>query len=299
MSEHVARNENVPITLISGYLGAGKTTLINKLLSHPALPQDTAVLVNDFGDINIDESLIRSQSQDGTVLGLSNGCICCSISDDLSKALDQLAELPINQVILETSGVAEPARVWQHCHYPGFSPKTAVVLVDAANTTQRLQDKYVGSLVEAQLDQAHLLVVSKRDVNPVFRFDRLQPMIESDDPSLLATIFGWQQRTEPKLDTQSGASFGAHTWHQTQTILLTTLQTFLDGLDDRVHRVKGTVATDNGLYQVSGVGSTIALDVISDSPEQATLGLVFIYCSDADSQDGGFAPGQITMTLSP
>ena len=89
MSEHVARNENVPITLISGYLGAGKTTLINKLLSHPALPQDTAVLVNDFGDINIDESLIRSASADGTVIGLSNGCICCSISDDLSKALDE------------------------------------------------------------------------------------------------------------------------------------------------------------------------------------------------------------------
>ena len=109
-------NPSCPVTIIGGYLGAGKTTLINRMLADPELPQDTAVLVNDFGDINIDESLIRSQSQDGTVLGLSNGCICCSISDDLSKALDQLAELPINQVILETSGVAEPARVWRHCH---------------------------------------------------------------------------------------------------------------------------------------------------------------------------------------
>ena len=70
------------------------------------------MLVNDFGDINIDESLIQSESDNGNVIGLSNGCVCCSISDDLSQALDQLNSLPISQVILETSGVAEPARVW-------------------------------------------------------------------------------------------------------------------------------------------------------------------------------------------
>ena len=166
MSVNVARNENVPITLISGYLGAGKTTLINKLLSHPALPKDTAVLVNDFGDINIDESLIRNASDDGTVIGLSNGCICCSISDDLSKALDELRKLAIQRVILETSGVAEPARVWRHCHYPGFAPKAAVVLVDASSYAARSQDKYVGKLVRAQIAQAHLHVLSKTDLNP-------------------------------------------------------------------------------------------------------------------------------------
>lgn len=296
-------NDPRPVTLIGGYLGAGKTTLINRMLADPELPRGTAVLVNDFGDINIDEALIRSQSDDGMVLGLSNGCICCSISDDLSKALDQLAELPIDQVILETSGVAEPARVWQHCHYPGFSPKASVVLVDAENTTQRLQDKYVGSLVKAQLDQAHLLVLSKTDVNPGFTLDRLQPVINSDDPSLLATIFGWQQPTAAELGVSAGtsskASFGAHTWHQNDVLSLTTLRTFLHDLDSRVHRVKGWVATDDGLYQVSGVGSAFALDAVTDLSKPSNLGLVFIYCSDTDSHSGGFAPDQITMTLSP
>ena len=108
MSEKVARNENVPITLISGYLGTGKTTLINKLLSHPALPPDTAVLVNDFGDINVDESLVRSASADGTVIGLSNGCICRSISDDLSKALDELHRLAVTRH-LGDQGIADRA----------------------------------------------------------------------------------------------------------------------------------------------------------------------------------------------
>ena len=61
------------------------------------LPSGTAVLVNDFGDINIDESLIQSESDNGNVIGLSNGCVCCSISDDLGQALDQLNSLPISK----------------------------------------------------------------------------------------------------------------------------------------------------------------------------------------------------------
>ena len=103
MSDSVASSHSIPITLIGGYLGAGKTTLINKILSYPGLPPGVAVLVNDFGDINIDESLIRSESDDGTVIGLSNGCICCSISDDLSKALDELRELAVQRVIMAVS----------------------------------------------------------------------------------------------------------------------------------------------------------------------------------------------------
>ena len=94
MSNNAATSYTIPITLIGGYLGAGKTTLINKLLSYPGLPPGVAVLVNDFGDVNIDESLIRSESDDGTVIGLSNGCICCSISDDISKALDAAGFVP-------------------------------------------------------------------------------------------------------------------------------------------------------------------------------------------------------------
>ena len=109
MNNNAANIYSVPITLIGGYLGAGKTTLINKLLSHPGLPLGIAVLVNDFGDINIDESLIRSESDEGTIISLSNGCICCSITDDLCKALDELHELAVQHVIMETSGVAEPA----------------------------------------------------------------------------------------------------------------------------------------------------------------------------------------------
>ena len=99
-----------PITLIGGYLGAGKTTFINRLLNSGGLPSRTAILVNDFGDINVDEQLIRSGSKSDEVIGLANGCVCCSIADDLTSALEVLKSSAIERVLLECSGVAEPHR---------------------------------------------------------------------------------------------------------------------------------------------------------------------------------------------
>jgi G3E family GTPase len=135
-----------PITLIGGYLGAGKTTFINKLLNSGRLPSSTAVLVNDFGDINIDEQLIRSGSNSDQVIGLANGCVCCSIADDLTAALEALKSSGIERVLLECSGVAEPQKARLQCHYPGYYPHASVVLVDALNHAQRCTDKYVGAL---------------------------------------------------------------------------------------------------------------------------------------------------------
>ena len=308
MSADVARGGDVPITLIGGYLGAGKTTLINKLLSHTALPQGTAVLVNDFGDINIDETLIRSESADGTVIGLSNGCICCSISDDLSKALDELRRLEVERVIMETSGVAEPARVWQHCHYPGFAPMACVVLVDASSYEARAQDKYVGNLVRAQVAQAHLHIVSKTDLNPNFELHHLTPQLSSQDPDLIETVLGWRHTDEALVTDillSRQPSFRAHTWHQEGTITRASLETFLEELDESVQRVKGWVDTFEGIYQVNQVGSRATMaELPENQPPPALLGLVIITYGNAGSASestehaGGFAPDQITMVLS-
>ena len=306
MSSERAGERAVPVTLIGGYLGAGKTTLINRLLSHPTLPMGTAVLVNDFGDINIDESLIRSESADGTVIGLSNGCICCSISNDLSKALDELNRLPIQHVILETSGVAEPVRVWQNCHYPGFQPKAAVVVVDAANFTNRAEDKYVGELVRAQVEQAHLLVISKTDVNPGFGIEQLTPQLSSRDPGLIKIVLGWRQTygsVTPLASRSAQPSFHAETWHQQGLVSKESLQSCLAKLHYAVQRVKGWVSTDEGMYQVNRVARTTTL-TRCQNVNPALLGLVMIYHLGAEetlepfAQIGGFAPDQITMTLS-
>ena len=106
--------ERVPVTVLTGFLGSGKTTLLNRLLKLPDL-QGTAVIVNEFGSVGIDQDLI-AQASDDTIL-LPNGCLCCAMRGDLVEALARLAGqgeiagAPLRQVLIETSGLADPGPI--------------------------------------------------------------------------------------------------------------------------------------------------------------------------------------------
>ena len=105
----VARG-TMPVTILTGFLGAGKTTLLNRILNGDHGLR-VAVLVNDFGSINIDADLVVGVESD--VISLANGCVCCSIRDDLIEAVQQVIERPEQPeyVLLEASGVADPAGI--------------------------------------------------------------------------------------------------------------------------------------------------------------------------------------------
>src|SRR5579875_2157682 len=100
--------ETIPVTVLTGFLGAGKTTLLNQLVKHPAL-QGAAVLVNEFGEIGLDHLLVEKLDED-TVL-LNAGCLCCTVRGDLVRALDRLQERKPNRVLIETTGLADPAPI--------------------------------------------------------------------------------------------------------------------------------------------------------------------------------------------
>ena len=114
MIDHDAKDDPsiTPITVLTGFLGAGKTTLLNRILNGDHGLR-IAVLVNDFGSINIDADLVVGVQASGDIISLANGCICCSMRDDMLTAVEQLTERPEQPeyIVVEASGVADPAKV--------------------------------------------------------------------------------------------------------------------------------------------------------------------------------------------
>ncbi|MCB0067630.1 MAG: GTP-binding protein, partial [Caldilineaceae bacterium] len=153
----------VPFTVIGGYLGSGKTTLLNHILrNNPG--ERIALLVNDFGTINIDAELI--ERQEGNTIGLADGCICCSLAAGFFVALETVLQqdpLP-DRVIVEASGVADPGKIARYGESPSFALDGVIVVVDVETVQARAGDKYVGRTVTRQLASADLLVLNKIDL---------------------------------------------------------------------------------------------------------------------------------------
>ena len=153
----------LPLTVIGGFLGAGKTTLLNHWLK-AAQGARLAVLVNDFGAINIDAELIAST--DGNTMALTNGCVCCQIGDDLSAALIGVLEsaVPLDGVVVEASGVSDAWRIAQIGRAdPGLMLDGVVVLVDAGAALGHARDPILSDTLERQLRAADLIVLNQLD----------------------------------------------------------------------------------------------------------------------------------------
>jgi len=153
----------IPVTVIGGFLGAGKTTFLNRLLRTNNARY--AVLVNDFGAVNIDADLIARH--DGATMTLTNGCVCCSIGGDfietLGKVLDQ--KIPFDHIVIEASGVGDPWRIAEIALVePSLRLSAVVVIADASRIESLLKDPRVGDTVRNQFERCDMVLLSKTDL---------------------------------------------------------------------------------------------------------------------------------------
>lgn len=154
----------LPVTVIAGYLGAGKTSLLNHLLRH-AGGRRLLVLVNDFGRIAVDADLLVSATED--TLTLANGCVCCTLGGELMFALaDALDRRPRpDALVIEASGVSDPARIAAFAlAEPEMRAGGVVTLADAANLPGLLDDPRIGAQAAEQIRAADLVALTKTDL---------------------------------------------------------------------------------------------------------------------------------------
>jgi G3E family GTPase len=286
---------SVPVLLVTGFLGAGKTTVVNQLLAH-AEGRRIAAVVNDFGAINIDAELIAGAS-DG-VVSLANGCICCTLEGDLLRTLAALLrrEPRPDYIVIETSGVADPADIVRNLMDPVIwreAPlETVLCVVDAAAPTSLLED----ALFRAQVRAADLVALSKADLADPAGIERVGAALAAIKPAatVIEAVQGVIQaallfpadpdaapvRRNPGRRGPSADRFETLSWTSEHPVSLPRLQRAIGQLAPRLARAKGFFETveEPGrpmLFQLAG-GRAVLTQAAAALPDLPRIRIVFI-----------------------
>ncbi len=252
----------IPVVLVSGFLGAGKTTLVNHILRGDHGLR-IAVLVNDFGDINIDSELISNVT--GETLALANGCVCCTIRDDLARAIGDITEWQPapDAIIVETSGVSDPAAAAMGLVMsPALAGRVAldlIVTVVDAEHAPLLQGDHL-ALAREQAQAADIVLLNKSDLVDARARADVQAWIRDATPHarILETehcripdqiLFGVdERRLRPVRDDVNGdhahdhgRQFSNWSWMNAEPLALEPLYSLCQQLPHGVFRAKGVL----------------------------------------------------------
>ena len=234
----------IPAIVVGGYLGAGKTTLINAFLRDPGGIRAT-VLVNDFGAINIDADLFENSR--GDTIALTNGCACCAIGDNLLEAaLAVTASPPAPDLLLvEASGVALPRRIADTLSgVAALAPAICLSVVNGARLVRNARDKFIGRLFAAQVETADFLSLNRFDQAAArFLHENLAPQPPSASIGELITVNRRSRREAADFEIlPKNVGLRTETIAIPSPVPLHTLHQWLRGLPAGVERIKGVVA---------------------------------------------------------
>ena len=243
----------VPVVLVAGFLGAGKTTVVNHLLAH-AGGRRIAAVVNDFGAINIDAELITGAAEG--VVSLSNGCICCSLEGDLLRTLAGLLRRDPQPefIVIETSGVADPTDIVRNLMDPVIwreAPlETVLCVVDATISVARFDD----ALLRSQIRAADVIALSKVDLTDAAICAEVRDAIRAIRPAAVlvdaphgeipaALLFPDVDREpaprDPAPQRPRVDRFESLSWASERSVSLPRLQAAINRLAPKLVRAKG------------------------------------------------------------
>ncbi len=299
----------IPIAIVGGFLGAGKTSLLKHLLAADHGLR-IAVLVNDFGEVNVDAALIVAVEGESTV-SLANGCICCTIRDDLLAEVSRIAsrDVPPDYIVIETSGVSDPFAVAGTFRLDRRQTSVrvdAIVAVLDADLESIPPD--FRALARAQVESADIVVLNKTDLVTPAQCAAMRAFVEHAVPRarLVETTHG-RVPVEMILGTDAfdadaraddtcedtghashdhashphGATFDTWTWRSDRAFSFSALQRAIEHLPRDVYRAKGRVKLEidpreRGVLQVTGRRGWLKLDGPWAPSEAPCTELVFI-----------------------
>ena len=248
--EHVMLTKAVPLTVITGYLGAGKTTLINRMLRQASAP--FAVIVNDLGALPVDAALISAEA--ASTLTLTNGCACCQLQSDLSEQLTQLRQAGFGAVVLEASGVAKATNLVSiTSQADGYQLAKIITLVDATAVPRLMEDRYLTGVVVEQIKAGDSVYQTKAgpEITPSLLALRADARFLSSEGQLPVDIDPYHliERSDSAKTVAVTPQFQHRVVYPKTSLQPESLKVFIDR-SPAVQRVKGWLVVESGTYLI-------------------------------------------------